>query len=98
MRIRNAVSAAHIALASAGFASAASAHNLSRAEVRQQLVEAEANGPRLVANASWPDVIRAHQQRIAQAKQADGYGPTLSASIAARSDFAQTARRTAQDN
>ncbi|RQH08999.1 DUF4148 domain-containing protein [Paraburkholderia dinghuensis] len=98
MRIRNAVSAAHIALASAGFASAASAQGLSRAEVRQQLVVAEADASRLVGNASWPDVSRTNQQQIAQAKPADGYGPALAASIAARSDFAQTARRTAQDN
>lgn len=77
MPIRNAMSAALIALAAAGFASAASAQGLSRAEVRQQLVEAEADGSRFVSNASYPDVNPAHRQPTS------GYGPAMSGSSAA---------------
>lgn len=92
MRISNAMSAALIALASSGFASAASAQGLSRAEVRQQLIEAEANGSHLVSDASYPDVSRVYQQ------QADGYGPVMSGSSAAGGGRAMSATGPAQGN
>jgi hypothetical protein len=99
MRIRNAMSAALIALASAGFASAASAQALSRAEVRQQLVEAQADatGSRPVSNASYPDTSPANQQQVAQAhQQASGYGPGMPGSTAAGSGSMMSDHRPAQ--
>ncbi|WP_310630402.1 DUF4148 domain-containing protein [Paraburkholderia sp.] len=80
MSIRRAMFATFIALASVGAAAQASAQGLTREEVRQQLIEAEANGSRFVTDASYPDVspVFAHQvaaqqptqQRVAQT-QAD---------------------------
>jgi hypothetical protein len=92
MHIRHAMSAALIALASAGFVSAASAQGLSRAEVRQQLVEAEANGSRFVSNASYPEVSRPHQQQMG------GYGSAMSGSSAAGSGSTTNAHRNEQSN
>jgi hypothetical protein len=92
MPIRKAMSAALIALASAGFVSAASAQGLSRAEVRQQLVEAEANGSPFVSNASYPDVSQAHQQPMS------GYGPAMAGSSAAGNASTTSAHRPEQSN
>jgi hypothetical protein len=92
MPIRHAMSAALIALASAGFASAASAQGLSRAEVRQQLVEAEANGSRYVSNASYPDVSRADPQQMG------GYGAAMSGSNAAGNGPTTNVHRPEQGN
>jgi hypothetical protein len=92
MRTSKAMSAALIALASAGFASAASAQGVSRAEVRQQLVEAEANGSRFVSNASYPDISRENQQQMG------AYGPAMSGSSAAGSGSATNPQRTGQRN
>jgi hypothetical protein len=47
---------AMVLLASAGIASNASAQEKTRAEVRQDLVQAEDNGLRFVTDASYPDV------------------------------------------
>jgi opacity protein-like surface antigen len=53
----------------------AQAQGLTRAEVRQQLVEAEQNGSQLVSNASYPDVARIYTGQVAQARQgASAYG------------------------
>lgn len=87
MRIRNAVPAALVtmllAVSCAGFASAASGQGLSRAEVRQQLIDAEANGSRFVTDASYPDVSPVYAQQAAQAKQRfDSYGSGTSGSSA----------------
>lgn len=95
MRISRAMSAALITLACSGFASAASAQELSRAGVRQQLVEAEANGSSLVSNASYPDLSGADQKSVAQA---DGYGPAMSGSSAAGSGPMTNMYRAAQGN
>jgi hypothetical protein len=86
MRIRTigtAFSATLLALTCASFASAASAQSLTRAEVRQQLIEAEANGSQFVTDASYPDVSPVFAQQVAHAKQAEGYGPATSGSSAA---------------
>jgi len=95
MRISRAMSAALIALACSGFASAASAQGLSRAGVRQQLAEAEANGSGSVSNASYPDVSRMGQKSVAQV---DGYGPAISGSSAAGSGPMTNMHRVAPDN
>jgi hypothetical protein len=81
MRIASALSASLIALTCAGFVSAASAQSLTRAEVRQQLVEAEANGSQFVTDTSYPDVSPVFAQQVAHAKQqTEGYGPAASGS------------------
>lgn len=83
MRIRTAMSAALVTLAVAGFASAASAQGLTRAEVRQQLIEAEANGSHFISDASYPDVSPVFAQQVAHTKaQTSGYGPAMSGSSA----------------
>ncbi|MEQ5842873.1 DUF4148 domain-containing protein [Paraburkholderia acidicola] len=68
-----------IILASALLLSAAAvqAQGLTRAEVRQQLIEAQANGLGYVTDASYPAVHPIYEQRVkAQAAQAakSGYG------------------------
>lgn len=98
MRIRKTMSAALIALASAGFASAASAQALSRAEVQQQLIEAQAdaNGSR-VSNATYPDSSPASQQQVAQThQQGTGYGPGMTGSTAAGTGAMMGDHRTSQ--
>jgi hypothetical protein len=83
MRTRQSISAALLALACVGFASAASAQGLTRAEVRQQLIEAEANGSQFVTDASYPEVSPVYQQQVAQMKQQnESYGATASGSSA----------------
>ncbi|MEA3094118.1 MAG: hypothetical protein QOJ04_5460 [Caballeronia sp.] len=53
----------------------AQAQGLTRAEVRQQLVEAQQDGSQLVSNASYPDVARIYTNQVTQAKQgASAYG------------------------
>jgi hypothetical protein len=84
MRIRTVVSAALIALASAGFVSAASAQGLTRAEVQQQLIDAEAHGSQFVTEASYPDVSRVYTQQVAHSEQqSNGYGATMAGTSAA---------------
>ncbi|CAG9204174.1 conserved exported hypothetical protein [Paraburkholderia tropica] len=71
MSIRRAMFATFIALASVGAAAQASAQGLTREEVRQQLIEAEANGSRFVTDTSYPDVspVFAHQVAAQQPTQ-----------------------------
>lgn len=71
MKAINTVAASLLVLTCAGIASAASAQGLTRAEVRQQLVQAEADGSRFVADASYPDVSPVFQQQVARQKQRD---------------------------
>jgi uncharacterized protein DUF4148 len=78
MRIYPAITiGALLALAATGCVSTASAQGLSRAEVRQQLIDAENNGSRLVTETSYPNIglIYSHQARSATG-QADGNGGT----------------------
>jgi hypothetical protein len=56
-------------LASAGIASTASAQEKTRAEVRQELIQAENNGLHFVTNASYPDVSPVFAQQVAQLKR-----------------------------
>jgi hypothetical protein len=69
MNTRRAIALSLLALASSGFASAASAQELTRAEVRQQLIQAEENGSRLVTDTSYPDVNPIFAQQVARQKQ-----------------------------
>jgi Domain of unknown function (DUF4148) len=74
-----------ILLASAGIASNASAQEKTRAEVRQELIQAEDNGMRFVTDTSYPDVAPIFAQQVAQLKQQSesGTGAEMSGSSAA---------------
>ncbi|HWT37677.1 MAG TPA: DUF4148 domain-containing protein [Paraburkholderia sp.] len=56
------------ALVSAGFASSAFAQEKTRAEVRQELIQAEQNGSQFVTDTSYPDVAPIYQQQVARQK------------------------------
>ena len=47
----------------------AQSQGLTRADVRQQLVEAQQDGSQRVSNASYPDVARIYTNQVTQAKQ-----------------------------
>ncbi|SRR5258708_1282161 len=85
MKVRYATILSMIVLASAGIASSASAQEKTRAEVRQELVQAENNGSRFVTDASYPDVSPVFAQQVAHLKQQNdsGYGAGMSGSSAA---------------
>ena len=72
-------------LASASIVSNASAQEKTRAEVRQELIQAENNGLRFVTNASYPDISPVFAQQVAQLKQQSesGTGADMSGSSAA---------------
>jgi hypothetical protein len=74
-----------ILLASTGIASNASAQEKTRAEVRQELIQAENNGLRFVTDTSYPDVNPIFAQQAAQLKQQSesGTGADMSGSSAA---------------
>jgi hypothetical protein len=61
-------------LASSGVFSNAFAQEKSRAEVRQELIQAENNGSRFVTDASYPDVSPVFAQQVAHLKQQDTSG------------------------
>lgn len=69
-------------LASTGVFSNAFAQEKTRAEVRQELIQAESNGSRFVTDASYPDVSPIYAQQVAQLKQRDtsGVGAAMSGS------------------
>jgi hypothetical protein len=70
-------------LASTTVFSNAFAQEKTRAEVRQELVQAETNGSRFVSETSYPDVAPIYRQQVArqQAQQPDsGEGPAMSGS------------------
>ena len=75
-----------ILLASAGIVSNASAdQGKTRAEVRQELIQAENNGLRFVTNTSYPDVNPIFAQQVAELEQhsESGTGADISVSSAA---------------
>lgn len=57
-----------VVTASIGAVSTASAQGLTRAQVRQQLIEAQANGSQFVSDTSYPDVSPVFAQQVAHAK------------------------------
>ncbi|MFT4433682.1 DUF4148 domain-containing protein [Caballeronia sp. 15715] len=64
----------------------AQSQGLTRADVRQQLAEAQQDGSQRVSNASYPDVARIYTNQVAQAKQgASAYGGVASGSSASSS-------------
>jgi type IV secretory pathway TrbL component len=58
-----------LVVALAGIAASASAEGLTRAQVRQQLIEAENNGLRYITDTSYPEVSPVFAQQAAHAKQ-----------------------------
>ena len=58
------------ALASTAFASSAFAQEKTRAEVRQELIQAEQNGSQFVTDTSYPEVSPIYQQQVAHQKAA----------------------------
>ena len=87
------------ALASIGLATDAIAQGKTRAEVRQELVEAQHNGLQRVTDASYPDVARIYQQPTSATptvRATDGFGPDTAGSHAAGSRTATTASNAAK--
>ncbi|POR45604.1 uncharacterized protein DUF4148 [Paraburkholderia eburnea] len=77
MSIRRVLIATLVAASSVGAVTQASAQGLTREEVRQQLIEAEANGSRFVTDASYPEVSPVFAQQVthaAHAQEASGMG------------------------
>ncbi|VWC21629.1 hypothetical protein BLA6860_05842 [Burkholderia lata] len=60
------VAAAVAAISLAGIATQASAQELTRAQVRQELIDAENNGLRFVTDTSYPDVSPLFQRQVEQ--------------------------------
>jgi hypothetical protein len=84
MNKRFVLSLSMILLASAGIVTNASAEEKTRAEVRQELIQAENNGLRFVTDTSYPDVNPIFAQQVAQLKQQQsGTGADTSGSSAA---------------
>ena len=84
MNKRFVLSLSMIVLASAGIVTNASAAEKTRAEVRQELIQAENNGLRFVTDTSYPDVNPIFAQQVAQLKQQQsGTGADTSGSSAA---------------
>jgi hypothetical protein len=70
--------------ASTAIATSASAQEKTRAEVHQELIQAENNGSRFVTDTSYPDVNPMFAQQVAHARQGnDGVGSEASAPSAA---------------
>lgn len=63
------VAAAVAAISLAGVATQASAQELTRAQVRQELIDAENNGLRFVTDTSYPDVSPLFQRQAEQMPQ-----------------------------
>ena len=76
-----------ITVVSAGIATNACAQGKTREEVRQELIQAESNGSRLVTDTSYPDVNPIYQQQADRPKEAAGndVGAEVGASSAAGS-------------
>ncbi|WP_206998379.1 DUF4148 domain-containing protein [Trinickia mobilis] len=84
MNKRLVVAFSMVFLASAGVATSASAQEKTRAEVRQELIQAENNGSRLVTDTSYPDINPIFAQQAARAQQRESsVGPEMSGSSAA---------------
>jgi Domain of unknown function (DUF4148) len=60
--------------ATAGIATGASAQEKTRAEVRQELIQAENNGLRFVTDTSYPDVNPMFEQQVARLRQQSDSG------------------------
>ena len=80
MNIRRPLFTSLVALGCLGALSSAFAQGLTRAEVRQQRIDAEANGSQFVTDSSYPDVSPVFAQQAARAKaqqQPDAMGAPM---------------------
>lgn len=108
MQLRKFIGIVMLSSVSAIYVGAAHAEGLTRAQVRQQLIEAQQNGLGYVSNASYPDISPAYKAQFEQlrAKRAhdSGFGEQTSGSTqsgAAATTSAmpvQTGNPTSQDN
>lgn len=69
-----------VAFASTGLFTNAFAQEKTRAEVRQELIQAEQNGSQFVTDASYPDVSPIYQQQVAH-QQAGQPGDAVGADM-----------------
>jgi hypothetical protein len=84
MNMKLSVTVSMILLATAGVVTNASAQEKTRAEVRQELIQAENNGSRFVTDTSYPDVNPVFAQQVARLKleNESGMGADMSGSSA----------------
>jgi hypothetical protein len=81
MEARNFLLALALVISSAALGTNASAQGKTRAEVRQELIDAQNNGLNFVTDASYPDVSPVFQQQVARLKmQHSGSGPVTAGS------------------
>ncbi|SIT50423.1 conserved exported hypothetical protein [Paraburkholderia piptadeniae] len=89
------------ALVSTGIASTAFAQEKTRAEVRQELIQAEQNGSQFVTDASYPEVAPIYQQQVAHqkaAQDAEGVGANMSGTHSAGSRVPMTGTGTGMNS
>ncbi len=73
-----------IVVSTVGFSANVLAQSKTRAEVRQELIDADNNGRDFVTNTSYPEISPIYQQQAARLKQLhDGSGPESSGTSAA---------------
>jgi hypothetical protein len=96
MKLKLAMTLSMVLLASAGAVTQASAQEKTRAEVRQELVQAEANGSRFVTDTSYPEINPIFAQQVARLKMStSGEGSATSGSTAAGHRVSSSAATTA---
>jgi len=79
MKLQNFLLTLALAISSAALTTNASAQGKTRAEVRQELIDAQNNGLNFVTDASYPDVSPIYQQQVERLKmQHGGSGPATS--------------------
>jgi 4-diphosphocytidyl-2C-methyl-D-erythritol kinase len=79
MTLQNFLLTLALAISSAALTTNASAQEKTRAEVRQELIDAQNNGLNFVTDASYPDVSPIYQQQVERLKmQHSGSGPSTS--------------------
>ena len=79
MKLKNFLLTLALAISSAALTTNASAQEKTRAEVRQELIDAQNNGLNFVTDASYPDVSPIYQQQVERLKmQHSGSGPATS--------------------
>ena len=79
MKLQNFLLTLALAISSAALTTNASAQGKTRAEVRQELIDAQNNGLNFVTDASYPDVSPIYQQQVERLKMLhSGSGPATS--------------------
>lgn len=81
-----------ILFAGAGVAINVQAQEKTRAQVRQELIDAEHNGRDFVSDTSYPDVAPIYEQQVARLKQQNGGG--MGAAMTGTSDAGNIKRDT----